>query len=148
MHVKRILEMNGKPATMCRCEQWDSHTEDPREVIDYEMYELGNTDIPDYLVRNYGDRMTPDALRTIRAAAESKNPAGAGEEVRRNTVETIISEMGRIWGIEIKRVLWLASREAVEELYWDGETMIKPCRTSEYILSDLGYDGTLFAYEK
>lgn len=148
MRVKRILEMNGKPATMYRCEQWDSHTEDPREVIDYEMYELGNTDIPDYLAGNYGDRMTPDALRTIRAAAEPGNLAGASEEVRGNTVETIISEMGRIWGIEIKRVLWLASREAVEELYWDGETMIKPCRTSEYILSDLGYDGTLFAYEK
>lgn len=146
MHIKRIDEMNGKPAVMYRCENQDNHPENPEDVIYYEMYELGNTDIPDYLVKNYGDKMSPEAFRTISNAAEPGNLENLSKEERKNVVRTIILEMERIWEIKINKVLWLASREAVEELYWNGESRIKPCRRSEYILSDLGYDGTLFAY--
>lgn len=96
-----------------------------KEIIFFEMEELGNTDIPKYLNRNYGlTKMTVAAcLRSVQNIALGR--FGKGE----------------LFG------LWLTTREGALRNYCDkGENTI-----SKYVLpkgsfpiSDLGEDGTLF----
>ena len=51
-------------------------------------------------------------------------------------------------GINVNYALWLADREAVEELYDGDELDVNAYDIDNAIvLSDLGYDGTLYGFE-
>lgn len=49
--------------------------------------------------------------------------------------------------MHLKYCLWLASKSTVLDLYNASEQDIQKYETSPIILSDLGMDGMLFAYE-
>ena len=61
----------------------------------------------------------------------------------------LITEISTITGKMIKYGVWLAELSAVTELYSDedSDSDIMEYETSDIVLSDLGYDGKLFAYD-
>jgi hypothetical protein len=51
--------------------------------------------------------------------------------------------------VNVRYALWLADKDAVEELYDGDELDVYPYETDNaIILSDLGYDGTLYGFEE
>ena len=158
MHIKRIDEMDNTGQTvsanapkpnsgvMYRNNDYGTGETNPRNVVAFEMGELGNADIPDYLLSKYGGKMKPDAKSTLEKAVEKIEKHELGEDEAESVAKTIIDEMERIWRIRIANVLWLADYDAVVDIYDGNEDNIEEYPTSEYILSDLGGDGILFAY--
>lgn len=69
-------------------------------------------------------------------------------ETALSVAQIIVNVMESVWGIKICSVVWLAEYDVVAELYCQfGITHdILAVPTTDYILSDLGYDGILFAY--
>lgn len=62
-------------------------------------------------------------------------------------VRNIIYCLNRHYHVNLKYCLWLSSREVVKDLYGGTDETIDAYNTSSFILSDLGQDGKLFAYE-
>lgn len=118
-----------------------------RNIIDimiFEIYELGNTDILDYVLETYlKDTDMRELLKNIidDVSAYSINEI---EEV----CEDIIQEINAQTGHNLKYALWLADYNVVAEIYSFDDSTIEAYKTSDIILSDLGRDGILFAYDK
>lgn len=132
------------PHTLYRVNNGDGTT-DPISVISFEIGELYNTDILEYCINNYGSKMNPEIKSRIDDVINNTDDFTYDSIIP--FVTDFIHEMERIWNIIIKSVIWLADKKAVETLYCHDENgNIEPYKTSDYILSDLGSDGILFAY--
>ena len=146
--VKRTNEIGKSDNVLYRYDYSGNNITSPVEVIAFEMGELGNIDIPDYCPDNYGNRMNPKARNEIEKAIALIEDGDMDERMAEQIAKTIVSEMERIWPIRINRVVWLADYDTIVDMYCDGDTEnIKAVETSGYILSDLGGEGILFAYE-
>lgn len=119
------------------------------DVMLFEICELANTDILEYISENY---KLPQLLkRNIQEAIENIEDYDFEEDDIKYMLEEILSCLEDIVSFKPKYALWLATEEAVREYYEGNEQDIyvydidmENC----VILSDLGYDGILLGFEK
>ena len=119
------------------------------DVMLFEICELTNTDILEYISENY---KLPQLLkRNINETIESIKNYDFEEDEIKYLLEEIISCIEDIVGFKPKYALWLASEEAVRECYEGNEQDIYVYDIDMgncVILSDLDYDGILLGFEK
>lgn len=125
------------------------------EVICYEIFELGNTDILDTLLEKT-DYINDIKLRNLMAQiADELEENGfvddMPEDEKLSFAQTIVDEISTFTNKDIKYVLWLADKDVVMNYYGRGELLeedIDAYEESDVILSDCGYDGCLYGYEE
>ena len=129
---------------------------DAARVVAYEIFELGNIDIIDYILshvalpevvadewRGFLDEYEENDFVTdengIPYHAEAKNAIAK--------VRALLDEVSRVAKAEIRFVLWLAGEQAVRTRY-DGndENMSAYDVSGGVVLSDLGFDGRLYGF--
>lgn len=114
------------------------------DVMQYEIFELNNSDILDYMLIHHTDAFDVHLIsRFYSVFAGLINTHDAQHDFCRELVEALNS----YYNVHLKYCLWLASKSTVLDLYNASEQDIQAYETSSIILSDLGMDGTLFAYE-
>lgn len=129
-----------------RNDSWSgSKITDIFEVIRYEVCDLRNTDIFSWCMENY-----PLPERLWKALKEDIRLIGNGGGVPTLDIEDdirdLIKELSDLKGYPLTHALWLARKEVVESRYGGTEENIKAYITSFTVLSDLGPEGTLYAY--
>lgn len=126
----------------------------PAEVMAHETFELGNTDILDYMLDHY---LKGDIRNNAYSYADELSNNGFIDDMSfedmqeffRECLKQIKAETGK----DIQYVLWLAEETTVREFYCQN------LNTEDYdvdaydvsdaiVLSDIGYDGKLYGYEK
>lgn len=117
-------------------------------IIEYEMSELRNTDIPRYILGHYD---LPEELRkeiedTLSLEDEGEYPFLFDRHMLNELINSMIRAVSRQTGMKLRYGLWLASRETVEQHYGAGE-QIDAYPVGDAVLSDLGPDGILYAYQ-
>ena len=144
------------------------------DIIEHEISELRNKDIPQYVLNHYADYI-PETLRHDLQAILGEDPAGkypflggvADRDDLRKLIDGMIDAVSAVLGQNVKdgrRVnalrleygLWLATLDAVSEHYFtnrgDGSAQAysTASRTLYYpepvVLSDLGDEGVLLAF--
>lgn len=129
---------------------------DLRKIIKYEVCELGNTDIFRYCVDNY--KLSKELKTSLTKLSDDIeidnliiNDSGDSNMIKYVDllITKLITEISTLIGKMIKYGVWLAELSAVTELYSDedSDSDIMEYETSDVILSDLGHDGKLFAYD-
>lgn len=136
--------------TLYRTESYaGSKVREIRDIIEYEMAELRNTDIPRYVLSSYAlsDGLRKD-LEDILALEESgEYPFTGGRGDLLDTIDALLKEVGDLTGTPVRYGLWLAPYETVRLRYCSlGSRDIDRYPTSDIVLSDLGEDGILFGY--
>lgn len=132
------------PEVLYRTEAYSgSGVRDIMEIIRFEVDELGNVDIPNFILNHYS---LSEELQSKLAEfiTYCKHGAYTFDE---NMFRQILDTIGKQKGTPIRYGIWLAEKEIVEQDYLLGvEGEINAYKTSPIILSDLGPDGFLFAY--
>lgn len=119
---------------------------DALPVVRYEMCQLGNADIPQYILENYP---LQEEDKTFIRNYLTRQAESFDEERALTAADRILFSLEKTIGKKINFVLWLASKEAVKELYGGDDSNINAYDVDNaVILSDLGYDGKLFGFEK
>lgn len=146
MQNKAKMETNSIPKIMYRSE--DSYGSGVRDVLDvmvYELYELGNTDILEYICDHYFDEEMKRQCSMMILSIETGDVFEDDIiDIAKASLETIKEKTNK----DIRYCLWLAEKDVVDEMYAYDESNIDAYYTSDVILSDLGRDGILFGYEK
>lgn len=117
----------------------------PLDVMVYEIFELGNTDIIEYCTEHYS--LSNDLRNDIDDIID--NIDDIDEEDVISVIKMLLSELNELYGRPIKEVIWLASLDAVNDLYDgtdDNADIEAYCVEDAIILSNLGYDGLLFGF--
>ena len=120
-----------------------------RDIIEYEMAELRNTDIPRYVLGRYAlsDGLRKDLEDILALEPTGEYPFTGGRGDLLDTIDALLKEVGELTGTPVRYGLWLASYESVRLRYCpSGSRDIDGYPTSDAILSDLGEDGILFGY--
>ena len=126
----------------------DSYGSGVRDIIDimtYEIYELGNIDILDYVCEHY--LSNEDKQIIIRLLPEIESGELSEKDIEDLCID-IIDKINKKTKHNLKFALWLADKNVVEDMYADDELNIDAYYVSDIILADLGYDGILFAYNE
>lgn len=117
--------------TAFRSEQYGgSGVRDAIEVVQFEIFELGNTDILDYFLSHNGPNAEVERVQ----AEMIKNGYVTGLDQRRFAM----SLLG-----DVKYALWLTDKEIAIRLY--GEELDE-YPTGPVVISDLGQEGILYGY--
>lgn len=147
--------------TLWRNEEYSEGVRNAVKVITFEMYDLGNIDIPDTVFHRY--------IVYNRSRLEQHGFAKAIEQIElfvndtqdfdskqymlelpraiyQKVAEDIIAIIQTITGVEIKYVLWLTDKESVVRYYEGRDDNMIEYPTTEIVLSDLGKEGKLFGY--
>ena len=128
---------------------------DAVDVMTYETYELGNTDIlktlsSEFFTRNQA--LQDQCNNLIDELEENGYVDDFSEEDWNQFFKTALQEIEKITGYKIHYVLWLADKGTAldpEEgygQYIENENDIVAYKIGQIVLSDLGYDGTLYGY--
>lgn len=144
--VKKLTEsLNESKNVLYRCNTSLDSERNIYKVLDFEINELGNNDILEYCLDNYN--LSEELKERINDFFDNRED----DVLTDNTlIKDLINEISKLTGKKLKYCIWLASKEAVEELY-DGKE--EGNKIEEYdisdgvILSDLDFDGKLFAFE-
>lgn len=115
------------------------------DVIVYEIFELGNADILEYCTEHYA--LSSELRNKIDDIID--NIGDVDEDTVITIVKSLLNELKMIFNRPIKEVIWLASLEAVNDLYagTDDNADIEAYSVEDAIvLSNLGYDGLLFGF--
>ena len=135
---------------------------DARKIIAFEIENLGNTDILKYVCEHYVQNYQNEILQNIQKKEETlfrntmriMEQAWQGRDIFQKhafnperLADTILRIVNMRTNKNIKYALWLAEKNAVEQLYANDNAVLCEFEPSEIILSDLGFDGTLFGYE-
>ncbi len=129
-----------------RNDSWSgSKITDIFEVIFYEVYYLRNTDIFSWCVKNYSlsRRLRKSLKENIRIIWDG---GGVSADDIEDDIRDLIKEISDLKGYPLTHALWLAKKEVVESRYGGTEDNMSAYITSITVLSDLGPDGTLYAY--
>ena len=121
---------------------------DLSDIISYEMTELRNRDIPEYVLAHYD---LPKKLRRKledMLALNEEYPFVFDRDEFETTMEKVIQEIGRQKGLNLHYGLWLAEVGNVLLRYNGTVADTFAYGTSPVVLSNLGPDGVLFAYEE
>lgn len=130
---------------------YGSKETDPVKVMCYETFELGNNDIVYTLtnellkghpVWNEWDILVSDILM------QSIYIDKWGRENQIQFFQDILSAIKSVTGKDIKYVLWLADKDTVRDYYGGTDDDICGYPIGDVVLSELGYDGTLYGYEE
>lgn len=129
---------------------------DAAEVMSYETFELGNVCILDTLLKNVlKDRgeITKQFLKYIDELEGNNCKEETSFESGIDFFKKVLKEIQEVTGLNIKYVLWLADKEAVIDRTFYGMNMLTENDIDAYeigpiVLSELGYDGTLYGYEE
>ncbi len=133
--------LNKQPKLLYRAESSSHPERDAISVMMFEIEELENEDIFDYVLDNY--KLSDELKENIEAYMDSSD--GNLENILKNMLSEIKTQTGK----DIKYALWLAEKETVIDMYDGKENGIDVYETKDgVILSDLGYDGVLFGFEK
>ena len=126
---------------------------DAAEVMAFETFEMGNTDIMETLIaaRTVQD---PSLIHTMKGYVEELDANGFIDDLSEADAikffGRVLDEIRSVTGYTIKYALWLADEDTVMGFY--GKDEILPDDVDAYeigpvVLSELGYDGTLYGYE-
>ena len=127
----------------------------PRDVIVYEIKDLGNSDIPDTVYDRFVATATPEfreqykfqiALIEDYLDAEKEDGYVASTAEYTELAQAILDVVKGATGKDIQYVLWLAEKEVVNSFYKNDGVYLCEYKVSDVILSDLGHDGWLFGY--
>ena len=140
--LNNIFEnLNKQPKLLYRSESSSHPERDAISVMMFEIEELENEDIFDYVLDNY--KLSDELKESIKTYMDSSE--GDLESILKNMLSEIKTQTGK----DIKYALWLAEKETVIDMYDGVENGIDVYETKDgVILSDLGYDGVLFGFEK
>ena len=119
------------------------------EVITYETTELCNKDIFSYCLSHHKlSRNLKKRLRILLSTDEAIPGIWDRNEVEK-TIYLLVDELKKECKHPLNEVLWLADKDSVLRFYHGNEpnSEIKGYPVSDVILSDLGPEGTLYAYE-
>lgn len=128
-----------------------------RDIIDvmcYETYVLGNTDILETLkgtMEKHDKPLADDMGHMILDMIDNGYVEDMGEDSWKEFFGKVVSVLNRVYGTELKYCLWLADYETVRDYYGEGKLEkedIDAYEESDIILSDIGYDGKLYGYAK
>lgn len=114
-------------------------------VMLFEITELQNIDILKYVSENYlmSEKLKMNVQKLI------DNIDGVDEEDCEGILEEILNCIEDSTGKKIRYALWLADKDAVEDMYEGNERDIYAYNVDNaVVLSDLGYDGTLYGFEE
>lgn len=158
---------NKIPKYLYRTENaYGSGERDLRAIIEYEVFELGNTDIFDYILKHYDFEKYNlqsgflNTLQTMREMSGDSDPESVesfervADNIGKNTakkafIDSVMDLIRYVTGKSIRYGLWLAEKDAVIRFYNNmSKENIDTYRTSDVILSDLNEDGILFGYEE
>lgn len=116
-------------------------------VMLFEITELHNTDILEYVMNHY--HLPGILMQNIQDYIDNIDDVEEGDENVEYMLKEILGCIEDETGINVNYALWLADREAVEELYDGDELDVNAYDIDNAIvLSDLGYDGTLYGFEE
>ena len=127
---------------------------DAAEVMSFETFELGNTDIISTLKNNIlKDSPLKYKLGVYEKALDEDYLNINYDDYGKQFFKEVVNEINKITGKDIKYCLWLADIEGVKSYSTeeDGELsddLIDAYEESDIILSELGFDGTLYGYEE
>lgn len=124
---------------------YGSGVRDIVKVLTFEIFELGNTDILEYVYNNYKLDSKGEAI-LLELFNNWEDYASDTEERQTEGVTQFVNALNRYFGVKLKYCLWLADLSAVKELYEGTDDDILAFGCSPYKLNDLGQDGKLFAY--
>ena len=127
-----------------------SGVRDGVEVVWYEIFKLGNIDILDCLSRTILNRHSIcEVMMQCQQNLENNGYVeDMGEEDAKAFVRRIIEAVNEETGKNVNYALWLADKETVKNIYHGEDEDIDSYQTGSVVLSDIGYDGTLYGYEK
>lgn len=147
--------MENHPVVRFRTEAFSgSGVRDAAEVMAFETFELGNTDILETLCNSHlkESDMFNICSKYIKDLEDCViNLDEFPEEDGISFYKEVLEEIARRTGITVKYALWLADKETVTDRDWYGKDMVDESDFDAYvvgpiILSDLGSDGTLYGY--
>jgi hypothetical protein len=118
---------------------------DATKVIQYEIFELRNTDILDTLAKT----ILKDSDISLRLTLLSELISNGDENSKTSIAEDIVHEIYRFTGKKIRYVLWLCdTKEDVKSYSSELDNDDIDCYyESDLVLSDLGREGKLYGYE-
>lgn len=125
---------------------------DAAEVMAFETFELGNTDIPEYLCSHQlkGSSIAP-ALETITKELDDNGFVDdMSWEEKVDFFREVLEDLSKVTGVNIIHALWLADPNTVLNFYGKDltpDSYIDAYEPGPVILTDLGYDGTLYGYD-
>lgn len=124
---------------------------DIAKVVPYEVVVLGNTDIPETVLRLYSDRLTEGERETMELYLGVQDPEEDIEELVMNQTklgQIALDLAKRVTGNPEPQCVWLASYDTVLSYYNGTDDTIRAYAINPdvCILSDIGYDGVLVAY--
>ena len=114
-------------------------------VMLFEIAELHNIDILEYVSDNYllSEELKTDVQEII------DNIDDVDEDGCKEVLEEILNCIEDSTGKKICYALWLADKDAVEDMYEGNERDIYAYNVDDaVVLSDLGYEGTLYGFEE
>ena len=126
-----------------RCEDcYGSGERDIKRVIKHEVSELRNIDILEYCYEHYAlsDNLSSD----IRTVIDRINQYEDVDDILSGVIDRLVSELNALTGKNLRFCLWLGEFQYIQDFY--GEPT-HASSTSDVILSELGLDGTLYAFE-
>lgn len=120
---------------------------DALSVLTFETRELGNTDVLEYCLEHYNFPSTSGSLiEGLIRHINGDEGITVSEDGYPFILDIMLDHIRKETGVNVKHVLWLASKQSVIDNYEGTEDNIEAYETSPVILSDLGEDGILFGY--
>lgn len=121
---------------------------DLSEIIMFEMAELRNDDIPVYVLAHFtlSGGVRQDLIDTLRLRDNGEYPFLVDRSSLEDLIDNMLSDIRNETGKDIRYGLWLASKDGVKRYLCGGGTVDR-YPLSEVILSDLGPDGRLYAFD-
>lgn len=125
---------------------------DAAEVMAFETFEMGNVDILETLsngILKDSEDISRQCVEFIDEFERNGFIDDFSAEDGVNFYKNVLSEIRRVTGHDIKYALWLADLDTVKNFY--GKNMMfeddyDAYEVGQVVLSELGYDGTLYGY--
>lgn len=120
------------------------------DVMKYEIFDLGNTDILKTLKTTIlKNSIFIKEIEKIEFELEENGYVDdLFENEKLDFCQKILDEIHFVTNKKIKYALWLADLEIVKKYYKGSNSNIDIYKTTNIILSNLGLDGILYGYEE
>ncbi len=126
------------------------------EVMAFETFQLGNTDILETLAESVlKDRgeITGRCWSLVKELNNNGFVDDMNEDDQAAFMQSVLEEIKQVTGVDVRYALWLADKDVVTNRKWYGRDMFDDDDFDCYevgpvVLSELGFDGTLYGYEE
>lgn len=126
---------------------YGSGVRDIVDIMKHEIFELGNTGIPKYLLEHHNDLLSKNCRTMLECDFIYGN--NLDDTTKQRICESIINDINKNTQRDYKYGLWLADKDTVKNLYGAScDEEIDEYRISDMVLDDLGKEGTLYLYEE